>query len=391
MLVRPMPAATSQPARDRLRRRGGTRSWCRGLLAVVALGGAWPALGDIVSDALPRSTCWLEDPRAPSETAQEFAPPGGRRFAWRSQRRAERRRLAAERARAVGPAPRTATTPPEHGRRRGAGLTLRDQPYILDDPEGRRRFDITLPADGTGPVPLVVWIHGDGWRDGSKADCPITWLTRDGYAVASIGYRTSDLARFPAQLDDIRAAVAEIAGRAGEWELDPTRIAVVGHGGGGHLAALFGLVDDPADEKGFPRVPAAAVALLSAPTDLPGLGPEHDRPRSAASLLVGGPLPEVREAALRASPLWHVSADDPPCLVIHGAADASVPVDQSIRLDAALRAVGVPSTLEILDRVGHTPSLDRDSTAGRALRDFLDGVLGPVEGTTEAVDASATP
>ncbi len=240
---------------------------------------------------------------------------------------------------------------------------------------------------------MVVWIHGDTWRDGSKADCPVTWLALEGYAVASIGYRTSDLARFPAQLDDCRAAIAEIVRRAGEWGLDPTRIAVVGHGGGGLLAALVGLADDPADdEAAAPRSPLAAIALLSAPTDLPNLGPEHDRPRSPASLLVGGPLPEVREAALRASPVWHVSPDDPPCLVIHGTADPSVPVEQAVRLDAALSAVGVPSTLLLLDRAGHAASIGRDSPAGRAILEFLDAVLRPAAvDATEAADASQSP
>jgi acetyl esterase/lipase len=242
-------------------------------------------------------------------------------------------------------------------------------------------------------VPLVVWIHGDTWRDGSKADCPVTWLALEGYAVASIGYRTSDLTRFPAQLDDCRAAIAEIVRRAGEWGLDPTRIAVVGHGGGGLLAALVGLADDPADaDAAAPRSPTAAVALLSAPTDLTNLGPEHDRPRSPASLLVGGPLPEVREAALRASPVWHVSPDDPPCLVIHGTADLSIPVDQAVRLDAALSAVGVPSTLLLLDRAGHAATIGRDSPAGRAILEFLDAVLRPAAvDAGEAADAFQAP
>jgi len=85
----------------------------------------------------------------------------------------------------------------------------------------------------------------------------------------------------------------------------------------------------------------AAVCAVAAPTHLTSLGPEHDRPSSPASLLVGGPLAEFREAAQRASPLSYVSADDPPCLVIHGDRDASIPTAQSVALDAALRAAGV--------------------------------------------------
>jgi acetyl esterase/lipase len=237
-----------------------------------------------------------------------------------------------------------------------------------------------------------VWIHGDTWRDGSKADCPVTWLTLEGYAVASIGYRTTDIARFPAQLDDCRAALAEIVRRGEEWGLDPTRIAVIGQGGGGHLAALVGLANMHSDDGATVGATPEAVGIISAPTDLPSLGADHDRPRSPASLLVGGPLPEVREAALRASPLWHVSPDDPPCLVIHGTADPSIPVDQAVRFDAALRSVGVPSTLLLLDRVGHSPTITRDSSAGRALLEFLDATLRPATvPMPEDSDAPATP
>jgi acetyl esterase/lipase len=443
MLMGIMYVPASQTKSPRRRRAGSLLAWCLRAVVISSLlvGAPWLPPRDAASteraelyagraepgfeqadpfEARSRYRYWLEDPRAPSETPAEIEPGAGRRWSWRSQRRASRRRLAAERALAVEPDGPTAPAEPDgptepaepdgptepaepdgkasasdpgDDTRRGAGLTFRDQPYREPDPGVRRRFDITLPGRCPGPVPLVVWIHGDTWRDGSKADCPVTWLALEGYAVASIGYRTSDLARFPAQLDDCRAAIAEIVRRAGEWGLDPTRIAVVGHGGGGLLAALVGLADDPTgDEAAAPRFPPAAVAMLSAPTDLTSLGPEHDRPRSPASLLVGGPLPEVREAALRASPVWHVSPDDPPCLVIHGTADSSVPVEQALRLDAALSAVGVPSTLLLLDRAGHAASIGRDSPAGRAILEFLDAVLRPAAvDATEAADASQAP
>jgi dipeptidyl aminopeptidase/acylaminoacyl peptidase len=90
--------------------------------------------------------------------------------------------------------------------------------------------------------------------------------------------------------------------------------------------------------------------------------------------------------------VWHVSPDDPPCLVIHGTADPSVPVDQALRLDAVLRAVGVPSTLLLLDRAGHAATISRGSLAGRALLEFLDAALRPAAAAvTEAADAPAAP
>jgi acetyl esterase/lipase len=261
-----------------------------------------------------------------------------------------------------------------------AGVTThRDQAYG-ERPHARQRFDLHLPAGcSTGGMPLVVWIHGDTWRDGSKADCPITWLANEGYAVASIGYRLSDTAVFPAQLDDCRAAIAEIERNAELWGIDRRRVAVVGSGAGGHLAALVGLVQPaaaPADgDPPQPRI--AAVCAVAAPYNLTTLGPAHDRPASPASRLVGGPLPEFREAAQQASPLSHVSADDPPVLIVHGGADTTVPPDQAVGFDAALRAAGVDSTLVMLAGVGHKPSLDRGTPVGLTLLSFLDRVLGP--------------
>lgn len=253
---------------------------------------------------------------------------------------------------------------------RAALLVHRDQP-ALPTADARQRFDMYLPAGCSGGgMPLVAWIHGDTWRDGSRADCPLRWLADEGYAVASIGYRLTDSATFPAQLDDCRAALDEIRRTAQVWGIDPERIAVVGAGAGGHLAALVGL-SAPADAR------VAAVGTVAAPTHLTSLGPAHDRPSSPASLLVGGPLAEFREAAQRASPLSYVSADDPPCLVMHGDRDESIPPAQSVALDAALRAAGVDSTLVILEGTAHAPALDRGTPAGRALVEFLDRTLGP--------------
>jgi acetyl esterase/lipase len=271
-----------------------------------------------------------------------------------------------------------------------SGITThRDQPYgqpaAGQSHPGRQRFDLYLPAGcNAGGMPLVVWIHGDTWRDGSKADCPVTWLANQGYAVASIGYRLSDTAVFPAQLDDCRAAIAEIERNAEVWGIDRDRVAVVGSGAGGHLAALVGLTSQtpaargtPTDRMGdtpLPRI--AAVCAVAAPASLTTLGPEQDRAGSPASRLVGGPLPEFREAAQQASPVTHVSADDPPVLILHGGTDGTVPPKQAVEFAATLKAAGVDHTLVILPTVGHRPSLDLGTPGGQALLAFLDRVLG---------------
>jgi acetyl esterase/lipase len=363
---------------------------------------------------------WREDPRPAADAPAGVEVPQGRRGSRRSQRRSTRRRppldempnetlpvrpplrdsrpaaeffpvAPLEESTATAVATDATLTSPVPAAAGATGITThRDQPY--GQPESgqpahaRQRFDLYLPAGcNAGGMPLVVWIHGDTWRDGSKADCPLIWLASEGYAVASIGYRLSDSAVFPAQLDDCRAAIAEIERNAEVWGIDRDRVAVAGSGAGGHLAALVGLTSHPtasvatsADRVGdtvFPRI--AAVCAVAAPVSLTTLGPEQDRPGSPASRLVGGPLPEFREAAQRASPVTYVSADDPPVLILHGATDGTVPAKQAAEFAEALKAANVDTTLLILPTVGHRLGLDLGAAGGQALISFLDRVLGP--------------
>jgi len=363
--------------------------------ATVALGGPAPAAD---RDWAAVELAWRGDPRATADAPFEAEPAPARRPSRRAQRRAAaRRRMPLDDVPLAVRLPDATADPPLDvseiftTETRAAPLGVRatlDSPFAADAAgsgrlavhrdqpslpvaDARQRFDMFLPSGcSAGGMPLVVWIHGDTWRDGSRADCPVVWLADEGYAVASVGYRLTDTATFPAQLDDCRAAIDEIRRTAEVWGIDRERIAVVGSGGGGHLAALVGLAG-----QAEPRV--AAVCTVAAPAHFASLGPDHERPSSPASLLVGGPLAEFREVAQRASPLAHVSPDDPPCLVIHGDHDESIPPEQSARLDAALRAAGVDSTLVILEGTGHRAALERSAPAGRALLEFLDRTLGP--------------
>lgn len=251
-------------------------------------------------------------------------------------------------------------------------LSHRDLP-VGDPADTGRRFDLYLPDTcAAGGLPLVVWIGGGDVWDGTRAACPLRWLVPRGYAVACVGYRSPATAVFPAQLDDCRAAIATLVRDADTWGIDPTRICVIGSGAGGHLAALVALADPPAaaDEAGV-----AAGCAIAAPADLPSLGPAHTRTASAARRLIGGPLAELREAARAASPLAHVSADDPPLLIVHGSHDALVPTDQAVRLDAACRTAGIDCRLLRLDGVGHDVAVDAGTAAGTAVLEFLERVL----------------
>jgi len=343
---------------------------------------------------------WREDPRPPGDFPSGVTPPD-----WQPSRRAMRR--ANRRGIQLEPPVRTIPAPPSTARTvpprvvpapgpppgrppvaatpasttNDGRVVHRNEPYG-DHP--RQRFDLHLPANCTGGgLPLVIWIPGGDWKTAPREPCPVAWLVDRGYAVASIGYRTSETVVFPAPLEDCRAAITMLMRDAETWGVDPGRIAVVGAAAGGHLAALVGFTEWPADPAGEPadgaareREVVAAVAAVGAPTHLLSLGGGNDRGGSAASRLVGGPLPEVREAALAASPLTHVSPQAPPTLLVHGVADTVVPAEQAIRLDRALVADGVDSTLVLVDG-GHDLSLAERSPAGAALLAFLDRVLGP--------------
>jgi acetyl esterase/lipase len=223
-------------------------------------------------------------------------------------------------------------------------------------------LDLHRP-DTAETVPLVLFLHGGGWRVGSRgavgpafADwdpSPFAQLVQAGFAVASVDYRLSGEARFPAQLDDVTAALAWLRAHAAELGLDTGRTAVWGESAGGHLAALLGLtvpgVRAVADWYGpadLAALPADAAATGIAVTD-PGA------PDSRETLLLGAPPQAAPELARAASPAARVHAGAPSFLLVHGTADRFVPSRQSERLAEALAAAGTPADLHLLEGADH--------------------------------------
>ena len=247
-----------------------------------------------------------------------------------------------------------------------AGLTAQAQKNIVyaETASGPQLLDLYLPANTKSPVPLIIWIHGGGWKNGSKENClPVRMgFTDRGYAVASINYRLTGEASFPAQIEDCKEAVRWLRAHAGEYGLDAGHFGVWGSSAGGHLVALLGTSGDvSAFDKGenlniSSRV--QAVCDYYGPSDFYTMGSapgfeRHARADSPESALLGGPVSEKPETAKAASPVSHVTPDDPPFLIVHGDADRVVPPDQSHRMDAALRKAGVKTELVILPGAGH--------------------------------------
>jgi acetyl esterase/lipase len=227
----------------------------------------------------------------------------------------------------------------------------------------RQKLDLYLPRDA-GSLPLIVWIHGGAFRMGSKEDRIPFEMLEQGYAIASLNYRLSQHALFPAQIEDCKAAVRWLRAHADTYGLDPLRFASWGESAGGHLAAMLGTAGH---ERRFEvgehlehssRV--QAVLDFFGPTDFLQMdahrlpeGMVHDTADSPESQLVGGPIQELPAEVARANPVTYVTPQAPPFLIVHGDRDPLVPYHQSSLLVAALEAAGVPVTFYTVVGAGH--------------------------------------
>lgn len=216
-------------------------------------------------------------------------------------------------------------------------------------------MDVYVPLRATEPSPCVVWVHGGAWWEGDRRFQPPLWqpgwlfaaLIEAGLAVATVDYRFSREARWPAQAEDLADAVRFLAAHADVLRIEPARLGIAGDSAGGHLAAVHALT-----ASGPTAVRAAAI--LYGVTDLAdfdaaaAMSPQERR-QTPEALLVGGLPDEVPEAYAAASPITHAHAGAPPMLLITGDADLVVPPRQSVRLHEALVAAGAPDV--VLDLV----------------------------------------
>ena len=229
-------------------------------------------------------------------------------------------------------------------------------------------LDLYLPA-GDGPHPVALFLHGGGWRLGSRHSGGPAFpgrslferVARAGIAVASADYRLSGEAVWPAQLSDAKAAVRWLRARAGELGVDGERIAAWGESAGGHLAELLGLVADPAlaGEVGVTGPPSSVVAVAAwyAPSDVAAVatdtGADPADPTTREAHLLGAAPSAVPDVAAQAGPVTHVRAGVPPFLLLHGRADRFVPCVQSERFSAALADAGADVELHTYDGADH--------------------------------------
>jgi acetyl esterase/lipase len=224
-------------------------------------------------------------------------------------------------------------------------------------------LDIYLPADVKGKLPLIVFIHGGGWIGNDKyADMgympnTINAMLENGFAVASIDYRFATQAVFPAILQDCNKAVSFLFDNANKYQIDESRIALMGFSAGGHLASLMGTSqNNKVSNLYFPNTyrpfKYKAVVDFYGPTDLVLL-PGNEDAKSPEGLLIGvAPLlrPDLAKAA---SPLTYIDKNDPPFIIFHGEKDNVVSNKQSKLFSAWLNLFGVKNELTIVKDAPH--------------------------------------
>jgi acetyl esterase/lipase len=248
------------------------------------------------------------------------------------------------------------------------------------------KLDLYLPPQGSGPRPLIIYVHGGGWMGGGSrlsaafANWPevLASVAAEGFVVASVSYRFAGEEPFPAAIHDLKSAIRWLRANAGRFGIDRDRVAVWGASAGGQLAALAAV--------------SCGVAALAPPPVRPRINPNVERPVAApagmeaesdcvqaAAIWYGvfdfatlnrpaAPDPNFREhrylscgaapcseERLRIpSPVNYIDRGDPPFLLIHGAADRTVPVGQSQQFHERLRAAGVEAELVVVPEVDHS-------------------------------------
>jgi acetyl esterase/lipase len=240
-----------------------------------------------------------------------------------------------------------------------AGPTYSDLTYAVADGQ-ELCLDLYLPFWNEN-CPLLVYFHGGGWSSGSYKEGGVSWLTGYGFAVASVQYRLSGEARFPAQIHDAKGAIRWLRAHGKEYGYSTEKVGAVGISSGGHLAMMVGLAGNQLEggvggyleeSSGVDAVVnyfGASDFILRSQTQPGATEPVG----SVVRKLLGSSVSENEDLARKASPVFHAKKNSPPLFVMHGAKDAQVKVDQAYRIVERYQELGCEVELEILEEGGH--------------------------------------
>ncbi|MEZ6146531.1 MAG: alpha/beta hydrolase [Planctomycetaceae bacterium] len=225
------------------------------------------------------------------------------------------------------------------------------------------QLNLYVPKGITKPTPCLVFIHGGGWSKGNKDDYLFYNLAfaKKGYITASLGYRLSGVAKFPAAVHDVKCGVRWLRAHAEKYHIDPEKLVAIGGSAGGHLAMMVGYSDDPQleGELGY----ADQSSRVRAVVNFYGVADSTTQKAKDAHQVqgfIGGTYDEKPKMYHLNSPMEHLTADDPPTLTFHGSIDELVPVSQATHLHEKLDELGIENQLDVLVGWPHTMDLQVD-------------------------------
>ncbi|MCW3120251.1 MAG: alpha/beta hydrolase [Chitinophagaceae bacterium] len=271
-----------------------------------------------------------------------------------------------------------------------AGTIVHSNLPYANDNHKKHLLDIYLPAGENAKRPLVVWIHGGAWMLNDKyADMgymknTVKGFIDNGYALASIDYRYSTEAVFPAQAQDCNQALEYLYQHAEQYGIDREKIAVIGFSAGGHLASLLALSNNNAVKEFYPsgreiHFKIKCVLDFYGPSDFIMLAGSPDtsinNERNPVAILLGAMPLKRPDLAKIASPVTYVDKDDPPFLIVQGEKDESVPNTQSKMLSSWLTLTGVKNELIVVPNAPHYGEMFDEMKIRKSLFRFLDSYL----------------
>lgn len=227
--------------------------------------------------------------------------------------------------------------------------------------ESKLKLDLYLPKGRKKATPAIIFIHGGAWKSGKSSDMKFYCVkfAEKGYVTATVTYRLMDEAPFPAAVHDVKCAVRWLRANAGKYQVDPERIVASGNSAGGHLSMMIGYSDDPSLEGtgGNNNLSSSVCAVVNfyGPTDLTT---DFAKKQELVERFVGGKtFEEAPDAFKLASPLFHLTRDDPPTLIFHGTIDSTVPIAQADMLAEKLKELGIDYVYERYDGWPHAMDL----------------------------------
>jgi acetyl esterase/lipase len=222
------------------------------------------------------------------------------------------------------------------------------------------KLDLAMPKNGAGPFPAIVCVHGGGWRQGQRQSLGqlTETLAARGYVAVTVSYRLSNVARFPAQIEDCKAAVRWLRANANKYKINPDRIGAVGFSAGGHLVCLLGTSrkkDGLEGKGGNPEQSSRVQAVVSffGPTNFVTKDWSDQVENTFLVPVLGATFKDRPELYKRLSPIVYVSKEAPPFLFFHGNKDPLCGLRHSRELAEKLRKVGVPARVVVMEGEGH--------------------------------------